>query len=48
VLVLQCHPDQWADDTRWKWFTEIIDYLQSQGCRFMTPSEYQQSLEQTK
>jgi peptidoglycan/xylan/chitin deacetylase (PgdA/CDA1 family) len=40
VLVLQGHPDQWADPKRWDGFTQIIDFLQAQGCTFMTPSEY--------
>ena len=44
VLVLQGHPDQWADANRWEGFVQIIEFLQAQGCRFMTPTEYQQSL----
>lgn len=46
VLVLQGHPDQWADpdNKRWEGFKQIIDFLQGQGCTFMTPTEYEQSL----
>ena len=38
-LALQGHPKSW-DDQRWDNFVRIIDYLQSKGCVFMTPSEY--------
>ncbi len=38
-LSLQGHPNQW-DDQRWAGFVEIIDFLKSKGCVFMTPSEY--------
>jgi peptidoglycan/xylan/chitin deacetylase (PgdA/CDA1 family) len=38
-LALQGHPNSWNDE-RWANFVEIIDYLQSKGCLFMTPSEY--------
>ncbi|MGI5869265.1 MAG: DUF2334 domain-containing protein [Kiritimatiellia bacterium] len=44
VLVLQGHPDAWGDPSRWEGFVKIIDYLQSQGCVFMTPSEYLETL----
>lgn len=44
VLVLQGHPDQWADPKRWESFTQIVEFLQAQGCTFMTPSEYAKSL----
>jgi peptidoglycan/xylan/chitin deacetylase (PgdA/CDA1 family) len=38
-LALQGHPNSW-DDQRWTDFVRIIDYLESKGCVFMTPSEY--------
>ena len=38
-LALQGHPNQW-NDQRWQGFVEIIEYLKSKGCVFMTPSEY--------
>jgi peptidoglycan/xylan/chitin deacetylase (PgdA/CDA1 family) len=38
-LALQGHPNAW-DDKRWEGFVEIIDFLESKGCVFMTPSEY--------
>ena len=38
-LALQGHPNAW-DDKRWQGFVEIIDYLRSKGCVFMTPSRY--------
>jgi endoglucanase len=38
-LALQGHPNAW-DDQRWQGFVKIIDYLKSQDCIFMTPSEY--------
>lgn len=38
-LALQGHPNAW-DDKRWEGFVEIIGFLKSQGCVFMTPSEY--------
>lgn len=38
VLCLQGHPDRW-EGARWEGFTRIIDFLQSEGCRFATPSE---------
>ena len=38
-LVLQGHPNAW-NDQRWEGFLEIIRFLQSKGCIFMTPSEY--------
>jgi peptidoglycan/xylan/chitin deacetylase (PgdA/CDA1 family) len=38
-LALQGHPNAW-DDKRWEGFVEIIGYLKSKGCVFMTPSEY--------
>jgi peptidoglycan/xylan/chitin deacetylase (PgdA/CDA1 family) len=43
-LALQGHPNLW-DDNRWQGFVKIIGYLKSQGCVFMTPSQY---LEQAK
>ncbi len=42
-LSLQGHPNQW-DDQRWAGFVEIIEFLKSKSCVFMTPSEYIQSL----
>lgn len=39
VLTLQGHADAW-DDARWGEFVKIVEFLQSKGCRFMTPSEY--------
>ena len=39
VLCLQGHADQW-DEARWGEFVKIVEFLQSKGCRFMTPSEY--------
>jgi peptidoglycan/xylan/chitin deacetylase (PgdA/CDA1 family) len=39
VLCLQGHADQW-DDERWAGFVKIVEFLQSKGCRFVTPSEY--------
>ncbi len=38
-LALQGHPNAW-DDQRWAGFVKIIEFLQSRGCVFMTPSEY--------
>ncbi len=38
-LALQGHPNQWTDE-RWAGFLKIIEYLQAQGCVFMTPSEF--------
>jgi peptidoglycan/xylan/chitin deacetylase (PgdA/CDA1 family) len=38
-LALQGHPNSW-DEKRWEGFVKIIEYLKSQGCVFMTPSEY--------
>lgn len=42
-LALQGHPNSW-DDKRWNNFVKIIQYLKSQGCVFMTPSEYVASI----
>ena len=36
---LQGHPMSW-DETRWKNFVRIIEFLQSEGVRFVTPSEF--------
>jgi peptidoglycan/xylan/chitin deacetylase (PgdA/CDA1 family) len=38
-LALQGHPNAW-DEKRWAGFVKIIEFLKSQGCVFMTPSEY--------
>ena len=43
-LALQGHPNSW-DEERWDNFVQIIDYLKSKGCVFVTPSEYKESLE---
>jgi len=40
MLVLQGHPDQWKVETKWEGFFKIVEFLQSKGCVFMTPSEY--------
>ena len=40
-LALQGHPNSW-DEGRWDNFVQIIRFLQSQGCVFMTPTEYKQ------
>jgi len=42
-LALQGHPNAW-DDKRWEGFVEIIAFLKSKGCVFMTPSEYLRTL----
>lgn len=36
---LQGHPNSW-DDTRWDNFVKIIEFLESENVRFVTPSEY--------
>ncbi len=38
-LALQGHPNAW-DEKRWQGFVQIVEFLKSQGCAFMTPSEY--------
>ncbi|MCF7974957.1 MAG: hypothetical protein K9N55_14155 [Phycisphaerae bacterium] len=38
-LALQGHPNSW-DDERWDNFVQIIDFLKSKGCVFVTPSDY--------
>jgi peptidoglycan/xylan/chitin deacetylase (PgdA/CDA1 family) len=38
-IVLQGHPNQW-DDKRFAGFEEIVDYLVTKGCVFMTCSGY--------
>jgi len=35
---LQGHPNSW-DELRWEIFTKIIDFLEAEGVRFVTPSE---------
>jgi peptidoglycan/xylan/chitin deacetylase (PgdA/CDA1 family) len=35
---LQGHPNSW-DDTRWDNFKKIIEYLEKEGVRFVTPTE---------
>ena len=42
-LALQGHPNSW-DEKRWNNFVKIIQYLKSQKCVFMTPSEYRASI----
>ena len=39
-LVLQGHPPAWYIAERWNGFVQIVEFLKSQGCVFMTPSEY--------
>lgn len=41
-LVLQGHPNQW-DDQRFGEFVKVCKYLQSQGCKFTTISQYVKS-----
>ena len=36
---LQGHPMSW-DDVRWENFVQIIEFLQSEGVRFITPTEF--------
>ncbi|MDR2815968.1 MAG: hypothetical protein LBB62_04625 [Proteiniphilum sp.] len=36
---LQGHPMSW-DETRWNNFIQIIEFLESEGVRFLTPSEF--------
>jgi len=38
-VVLQGHPAMW-DDARFAEFEKIVEFLQAEGCVFMTPSEY--------
>lgn len=38
-LALQGHPAQW-DEERFSNFKRIVEWLQAQGCTFMTPSAY--------
>jgi peptidoglycan/xylan/chitin deacetylase (PgdA/CDA1 family) len=35
---LQGHPNSW-DETRWENFVKIIEYLEKEGVRFVTPTE---------
>lgn len=42
-FVLQGHPMHW-DEQRWEQFAQIVEFLKSQGCPFMTPSEYVRTL----
>ena len=46
-LALQGHPNSW-DDPRWDNFVQIIDFLKSKGCVFVTPSEYLKTVKQGK
>ena len=38
-VAIQGHPNQW-DDARFESFKKAVLYLRSQGCRFVTVSEY--------
>jgi len=42
-LALQGHPNSW-DEARWDNFVQIITFLKSKGCVFMTPSEYMRTV----
>lgn len=44
---LQGHANQW-DDKRFEEFTRIVKFFKEQGCTFMTPTEYVNSLKSTK
>lgn len=39
-LVLQGHPVAWVKEEQWTGFFNIVEFLKSKGCIFMTPSEY--------
>ncbi len=39
-LVLQGHPPNWHSAERWNGFIQIVEFLRSKNCVFMTPSEY--------
>lgn len=43
-LVLQGHPPNWYTDERWNGFLQIIEFLRTKNCVFMTPTEYMNSL----
>ena len=47
-LVLQGHPPAWYTPERWSGFTNIVMFLKSKGCTFMTPSGYEKSLAPAK
>ena len=36
---LQGHPDSWNTETRWKNFVKVIEFLEKEGVRFVTPTE---------
>lgn len=42
-VAIQGHPNQW-DDERFEKFKQAVLYLRDQGCRFVTPTEYLESL----
>lgn len=42
-LTLQGHSNQWTDKD-WENFVQIVEFLKSKGCVFMTPSEYLKSI----
>lgn len=44
---LQGHPNSW-DDTRWNNFVKIIEFLESENVRFITPSEFLKIKEELK
>lgn len=46
VLALQGHPEAWTNSERMEEFQKIILFLKKEGCRFMTPSEYVDSIDQ--
>lgn len=39
VFYLQGHPNSW-DDARWENFVKVVEFLESEGVRFVTPAEY--------
>lgn len=42
MLLLQGHPDGW-NETRWRGFLKMMDFLKSKGCVFLTPTEYMEA-----
>lgn len=42
-LALQGHPNAW-DEGRWDGFVKIVEYLRQQGCVFMPPAQYLQTV----
>ncbi len=41
---LQGHPNSW-DDTRWENFVKVIEFLESEGVKFVTPTELYEILQ---